>query len=268
VSTSVAIIGVGNMGRAVLAGLVASGHDPASIYVGTRREEHAAQLRETYGVVPLANDEAVRRADVVVLGVKPYDVVALLTGLEDAFRDGQLVISLAAGITTAAIEAAVPGAVEVVRVMPNTPADIGEGMAIVSPGASASDENVVLAELLMASTGKVVRLAEKHIDAAAAISGSGPAYVFYVAEAMIEAGVHLGLTRAVASELTTQTLVGASLLLRETGEHPAVLRENVTSPGGTTAAALREFETHRLRAAFLDATRANVARSREIAQGS
>jgi len=266
--TTIAIIGVGNMGGAVLSGLLASGHGPGSIYVGTRREEHAAALREQHGVVPVDNDEAVRHADVVIVGVKPYDVVSLLSGLSDAFRPGQLVISLAAGITTPAIEAALPDGVEVVRVMPNTPATIGEGMAIVSPGASASDDSIVLAELLTASTGKVVRLPEKHLDAGTALSGSGPAYVFYVAEALIEAGVHLGLTRAVATELTTQTLVGASLLLRESGEHPAVLRENVTSPGGTTAAALRKFEDHGVRAAFLDATRANVARSQEIAQGS
>ena len=265
-TTTIALIGVGNMGGAVLAGLVASGHDPKSIYVGTRREEHAVELREAFGVVPVANDEAVRRADVVILGVKPYDIVSLVTSVQDAFHDGQVVISLAAGITTATIEAAVPDGVEVVRVMPNTPATIGEGMTIVSPGASASDDSIVLTEVLMASTGKVVRLPEKNLDAATAVSGSGPAYVFYVAEALIEAGVHLGLTRAVATELTTQTLVGASLLLRDTGEHPAVLRENVTSPGGTTAAAIRQFEEHGVRAAFLAATRANVARSQEIAQ--
>jgi pyrroline-5-carboxylate reductase len=163
------------------------------------------------------------------------------------------------------MEAAVADGVAVVRVMPNSPALVGEGMSVVAGGSSASDDDVADAAALMRAVGDVAVMPEKHVDAAGAISGSGPAYVFYVAEALVEAGVHLGLPRATAAQLVTQTLAGSSLLMRETGERPAVLREQVTSPGGTTAASLRVLESAAVRAAFLDATRANRDRSREIA---
>jgi pyrroline-5-carboxylate reductase len=247
----------------VLSGLVKAGHSPSDLYAGVRRPERGAELHAQYGVHALPSREAAAAADIVVLGVKPYDVVAMLSSLE--LRPGQLVVSLAAGITTAAMEAAVPDGVAVVRVMPNTPSLVGEGMSVVAGGARASDEDVADAVALMKAVGDVAVVPEKQVDAAAAISGSGPAYVFYVAEALVEAGVHLGLPRTTASQLVTQTLAGSSLLLRETGEHPAVLREQVTSPGGTTAAALRVLESAAVRAAFLDATRANRDRSREIA---
>ena len=263
--STTAIIGVGNMGEAVLAGLLKAGHAPASVIPGVRRPEQAAELAETYGVTALDPAEAAGRADVLVLAVKPYQVLDLLGGF--ALRPGQLVVSLAAGLTTAAIEAAVPDGVAVVRVMPNTPSLVGEGMSVISAGASASADDVARAEELLGAIGAVAVVPESQIDAAAAISGSGPAYVFYLAEALVEAGVHLGLPRAVSAQLVTQTLVGSSLMLRETGEHPAVLRENVTSPGGTTAAALRIFENAGLRGTLLDATRANRDRSREIARG-
>lgn len=259
----IAIIGVGNMGEAVLSGLVKSGRSPADLFAGVRRPEHGEQLAERYGVRALSSTEAVAQAEVVVIGVKPYDVVGLLGSL--GLRPGQLVVSLAAGIPTGTMEAAVSDGVAVVRVMPNTPSLVGEGMSVVAGGASASDDDVADAVALMKAVGDVAVVPEKHVDAAAAISGSGPAYVFLVAEALVEAGVHLGLPRATAAQLVTQTLAGSSLLLRETGEHPAVLREQVTSPGGTTAAALRVLESAAVRAAFLDATRANRDRSREIA---
>jgi pyrroline-5-carboxylate reductase len=259
----IAIIGVGNMGEAVLSGIVNAGRAPSDIVAGVRRAERGEELAARYGVGTGSAPEAAASADIVVLGVKPYDVVAMLSSLD--LRPGQLVVSLAAGITTQAMEAAVPEGVAVVRTMPNTPSLIGEGMTVVAGGASASDEDIEDAVALMRATGEVAVVDEKHVDAAAAISGSGPAYVFYVAEALVEAGVHLGLPRATASQLVTQTLAGSSLLLRQSGEHPAVLRENVTSPGGTTAAALRVLESAAVRAAFLDATRANRDRSREIA---
>jgi pyrroline-5-carboxylate reductase len=262
----IAIIGVGNMGEAVLSGLVRSGHAPADLVAGVRRPERGAELAERYGVGSAPAAEAAAGADIVVLGVKPYDVVPVLSSLELA--PGQLVVSLAAGIPTAAMEAAVPAGVAVVRVMPNTPSLVGEGMSVVAAGASASEEDVSDAVALMGAVGEAVVVPEKQVDAAAAISGSGPAYVFYVAEALVEAGVHLGLPRTVASQLVTQTLAGSSLLLRESGEHPAVLREQVTSPGGTTAAALRELETHKVRAAFLAAMEAARDRSRSLAEGS
>jgi pyrroline-5-carboxylate reductase len=262
--TRIAIVGVGNMGEAVLSGLVKAGHAPGDLVAGVRRPERGAELAERYGVAAAPAAEAAAGADVVVLGIKPYDVVAMLGSLD--LRPGQLVVSLAAGIPTAAMEAAVADGVPVVRVMPNTPSLVGEGMSVVAGGASASEQDVADAVALMGAVGQAVVVPEKQVDAAAAISGSGPAYVFYVAEALVEAGVHLGLPRPVATQLVTQTLAGSSLLLRESGEHPAVLREQVTSPGGTTAAALAALESAAVRAAFLDATRANRDRSLQIAQ--
>lgn len=257
---SIAVVGVGNMGEAVLAGLVKNGHE---VRAGVRRPERAAELEERYGVHAGPAAEAAAGAEVVVLGVKPYDIVSVAGQLD--LQPGQLLVSLAAGITTAAIEASVPDGVAVVRVMPNTPSLIGEGMSVVAGGVSASQQQVERAAELMRAVGEVAVVPEKQVDAAAAISGSGPAYVFYLAEALIEAGVHLGLPRATSRQLVAQTLVGSSDLLQQSGEHPAVLRENVTSPGGTTAAALRVLESEGVRAAFLQATRANRDRSREIA---
>jgi pyrroline-5-carboxylate reductase len=158
--------------------------------------------------------------------------------------------------------------VPVVRVMPNTPALVDEGMAAVSPGAHCDDAHLERAEALLRATGKVVRVPEHHQDAVTAISGSGPAYIFYVVEAMIEAGVLLGLPRSTATELVVQTLYGAATMLRETGEHPTVLREQVSSPAGTTMAALRQLDDHKVRAAFLTAMEAARDRSRELSSGS
>ncbi|MGH3335614.1 MAG: pyrroline-5-carboxylate reductase, partial [Nocardioides sp.] len=200
--------------------------------------------------------------------VKPQDMDDLLAEIAGELKPGQLLVSLAAGITTAFIEARVPDGVAVVRVMPNTPALVDEGMAAISPGSHCDDVHLAEAESLMASTGKVMRIPERQMDAVTAISGSGPAYIFFVVESMIEAGVHLGLPRSTATELVVQTVVGSAHMLRETGTHPAVLREQVTSPGGTTAAALRELEIHKVRAAFLAAMEAARDRSRALAAGS
>jgi pyrroline-5-carboxylate reductase len=182
-------------------------------------------------------------------------------------RPGQLVVSLAAGITTSFIESRLPEGVAVVRVMPNTPALVDEGMAAISRGSHCDESHLEEAETLMASTGHVLRVPERQQDAVTAISGSGPGYLFFVVESMIEAGVHLGLPRGTATELVVQTMVGSAKLLRETGEHPTVLRERVTSPGGTTAAAIRELEDHKVRAAFLTAMEAARHRARARAEG-
>lgn len=258
---TIAIIGVGNMGGAVLSGLLEAGR--TDVVAVVRRPEQVVELADR-GVRTVSPAEAAQ-ADVVVVAVKPYGVVPMLQEIAASLRSGAVVVSLAAGVTTAQMEAVVPDGVSVVRVMPNTPALIGKGMSVVSPGARASVEAQGRAEDLMLTVGKVVTVPERLIDASAAISGSGPAYVFYVAEALIEAGVHLGLTRSDATLLVTQTLVGSGELMAETGTHPAILREQVTSPGGTTAAALRVLEAAGVRAAFLDAARANRDRSRELA---
>jgi pyrroline-5-carboxylate reductase len=263
-----AILGVGVMGETLLSGLVRAGRRVDSLLVGEKRADRAHELEERYGVAVVSNVEAARKADTLALVVKPQDMGTLLDEIAGELRPGQLVVSLAAGITTAFIEARVPDGVAVVRVMPNTPALVDEGMAAIAPGSHCDDAHLAEAESLLASTGKVLRVPEKQMDAVTAISGSGPAYLFFVVESMIEAGVHLGLPRATSTELVVQTVVGSATMLRETGTHPVVLREQVTSPGGTTAAALRELEVHGVRAAFLAAMEAARDRSRELAEGS
>ncbi len=263
-----AIIGAGVMGETLLSGLVRAGRRVDQLMVGEKRAERARELEERYGVAVVSNRDAAAKADTVALVVKPQDMADVLEEIAPVLRAGQLLVSLAAGITTAFIESRVPEGVAVVRVMPNTPALVDEGMAAIAPGSHCDESHLAEAESLMASTGKVLRIPEKQMDAVTAISGSGPAYIFFVVESMIEAGVHLGLPRSTATELVVQTLVGSATMLRETGTHPAVLREQVTSPGGTTASALRELEIHRVRAAFLAAMEAARNRSRELAEGS
>jgi pyrroline-5-carboxylate reductase len=261
----VAIFGAGVMGETLLAGLLRSGRAAADLLIAERRTDRADELRERYGIDAAGNADAAAQADVLLLVVKPQDMGDLLGEIAGSVKPGKLVVSLAAGVTTAYVESRLPDGVAVVRVMPNTPALVGEGMAAISAGTHCSDDDLAVAEDLLSANGRVVRVPEKQQDAVTAVSGSGPAYVFLVVEAMIEAGVHLGLPRPTATELAVQTLVGAGKLLRETGEHPALLRERVTSPGGTTAAALRELEAHGLRAAFLAALEAAATRSRELA---
>jgi pyrroline-5-carboxylate reductase len=263
-----AVIGAGVMGETLLSGLVRAGRRVDQLLVGEKREARAAELEERYGVAVVSNIEAAAKADTVALVVKPQDMADVLREIAPVLRPGQLLVSLAAGITTEFIESHVPEGVAVVRVMPNTPALVDQGMSAISPGSHCDDDHLAEAEQLMASVGKVVLVPEKQQDAVTAISGSGPAYIFFVVESMIEAGVHLGLPRTTATELTIQTLVGSAAMLAETGEHPTVLREQVTSPGGTTAAALRELEIHKVRAAFLAALEAARDRSRELAAGS
>jgi pyrroline-5-carboxylate reductase len=264
---TVAILGAGVMGEALLSGLVRAGKRVDELLVTERRPERVKELEDRYGVEVVDNPTAVKRADTVVVVVKPQDMGVLLDEVASSVRPDQLVVSLAAGITTGFIESRLPEGVAVVRVMPNTPALVDEGMAAISPGSHCDDGHLRLAEDLLRSTGKVQRVPEKQMDVVTAISGSGPAYVFYVVEAMIEAGVHMGLPRATATEFVVQTLVGSAKLLRETGEHPTVLREGVTSPGGTTAAAIRLLEEGRVRADFLAAIEAARDRSRALSSG-
>jgi pyrroline-5-carboxylate reductase len=264
---SVAILGAGVMGETLLSGLIRAGRRADDLLVGEKRSERALELQERYGVRTVGNVEAAQKAETVVLVVKPQDMDDLLNEIAAVVQPGQLVVSLAAGITTAFIESRLPEGAAVVRVMPNTAALVDEGMAAISRGSHCDEEHLVEAESLLASVGRVIRVPEHQLDAVTAVSGSGPAYIFFVVESMIEAGVHLGLPRGTAAELVVQTVVGSAKLLRETGEHPTVLRERVTSPGGTTAAAVRELEDHKVRAAFLTALEAARDRSRALAEG-
>ena len=253
------------MGETVLSGLIRAGWDPADLVATDRRPERQAELRAAYGIAVLDNVGAVTGADTVVLVVKPQDMAGLLDEIAPALAAPTLVVSLAAGVATSTIEQRLPAGNPVVRVMPNTPAQVDEGMAAISAGSTATREHLDRVEEILSATGRVVVVPEGYQDAVTAISGSGPAYLFFVVEAMIEAGVHLGLPRDVSTELVVQTMLGSAKLLRESGEHPTVLRERVTSPGGTTAAALRELEDHKVRAAFLSAIEAARDRSRDLA---
>jgi pyrroline-5-carboxylate reductase len=264
----VAIFGAGVMGETLLAGLIRAGRPASDLVVTERREDRAAELRERHGVEVISNVEAAERADTLVFVVKPQDMGALCDEIAPHVRPGALVVSLAAGITTEFLESHLPQGCPVVRVMPNTPALVDQGMAAIAPGVHCDQEHLVEARQLLEAVGRVVVLDEKHLDAVTAISGSGPAYFFYIVEAMIEAGVFLGLPRSTATELVVQTCYGAATMLRETGEHPSVLREQVTSPGGTTVAALRTLDDHKVRAAFISALEAARDRSHELASGS
>ena len=265
---TVAIFGAGVMGETLLSGLIRAGRDAADLVITEPREQRAEELAARYQVRVLPNAAAVRAAKTLVLVVKPQDMPGLVDEIAPVLQPGSLVVSLAAGITTGFLERRLPGGTAVVRVMPNTPALVDQGMAAISPGMHCDEQHLAEAEDLLRSCGKVVRVAEKHQDAVTAISGSGPAYIFYVVEAMIEGGVLLGMPRATATELVVQTLYGAATMLKETGQHPTVLREQVSSPGGTTMAALRQLDDHKVRAAFLTAIEAAADRSRELASGS
>ncbi len=261
----VAIFGAGVMGETLLSGLLRAGRPTDQLVITERRADRAAELTEKYGVQVLDNAEAAAIADTLVLVVKPQDMGGLLAEISPHVGDGNLVVSLAAGITTSYLEARLPQGRPVVRVMPNTPALVDQGRAAIRAGAHCEAEHLREAEALLAATGKVREVPEKLQDAVTAISGSGPAYIFYVVEAMIEAGVVLGMPRTTATELVVQTLFGAATMIKETGQHPTVLREQVTSPGGTTAAALRTLDDHKVRAAFITAMEAAAKRSAELA---
>ncbi|MFC4912144.1 pyrroline-5-carboxylate reductase [Actinomadura gamaensis] len=263
----IAILGAGKMGEALLSGVLRAGRRPAELRATARREERAALLRERYGVETVPNREAARTADVLVLAVKPQDMGALLDEIGPHVPAGTLVVSMAAGITTGYVEDQLGDGVPVVRVMSNTPVHVDEAMSVISPGSHAGEEHLKLAEELLSPVGKVLRIPESLQDGATALSGSGPAYFYYLVEAMVDAGILLGMPRAAALEMVIQSAVGAAVMLRDSGEHPVLLREAVTSPGGTTIAAIRELEKHGVRAAVLEAIEAARNRGRELAAG-
>ena len=202
-----------------------------------------------------------------MIAVKPQDFAVLLGEIGQVLRPEQTVLSVAAAIPTALIESRVTAGVPVVRAMPNAPAVVHEGIAGVCAGAHADDRHLELAEEVLAHLGGVVRVPESYMDAVTAVSGSGPAYFALLAEAMIEAGILLGLSRQVSTDLVVQTMLGTAKLLRDEKMHPVELREAVTSPGGTTIRAIRELERAGVRAAFLNAIQAAMERSRELASG-
>jgi pyrroline-5-carboxylate reductase len=261
---AVAILGGGKIGEALLSGLLRGERTAADVVVSEKHPERAAYLSETFGVQVTDIPTAVKQAETLLIAVKPQDIDALLAELAKAIETRHLVVSVAAGVTTAHIERALPAGVSVVRCMPNTPALVDEAMTAVAPGSHADEAHLEIAEALLASVGRVVRVPESQLDAVTALSGSGPAYFFYLVEAMIDAGILLGLPRTLAQDLIVQTAIGSAVMLRDSGEHPVQLREAVTSPGGTTIAAIRELEVHGVRAALLAAIEAAARRSREL----
>ena len=261
------IVGGGRMGEALIGGLLAAGWaKPDEIVVVERLASRGAELEERFPGVRVV--DSVVRSDGAVVAVKPGDVAGVCAELSAA--GVTRVLSIAAGVTTAAIERACGDrdpAVRVVRAMPNTPALVGAGASAIAGGTAADDDDLVWAESILAAVGVVVRVSEGALDAVTGLSGSGPAYVFLVAESLIDAGVLAGLTRDVSTTLAVQTLLGAARLLSETGDDAAALKAAVTSPGGTTAAGLRALEDRAVRAAFLDAVSAATERSRELGAG-
>jgi len=263
----IAILGAGKMGEALVSGLLRAGRNPMEVLAVVRRPERAAQLRETYGVEVVAAGDAAKAADTLVITVKPQDMNVLLDEIAPHLPADRLIISVAAGIPTAVIERRLGGEVPVVRVMSNTPVLVDEAMSVISAGRYAGEQHLRRAEELLRPVGKVLRIPESQQDAATALSGSGPAYVYFLVEAMVDAGILLGIPRTTAMEMVTQAVYGAATMLRETGEHPVILREAVTSPGGTTISAIRELERHSVRAAFLEAIESARDRGAELGGG-
>jgi pyrroline-5-carboxylate reductase len=266
----VAVLGAGTLGEALIAGLISGGwRKPDEIVATGRREERVNELREKLGVeATLSNADAVADAALIVIAVKPQDFDVLLEEIAPVVSPDQTVLSVAAAIPTTAIEERLPKGVPVVRAMPNAPAIVHEGIAGMCAGANADEPHLALAEEALLHLGAVVRVPEPYMDAVTAVSGSGPAYFALLAEAMIEAGILLGLGREVSTQLVVQTMLGSAKLLRDEQMHPVELRERVTSPGGTTIRAVRELEQAGVRAAFLNAIQAAMDRSRELAAGA
>jgi pyrroline-5-carboxylate reductase len=268
VSRRIAILGAGRLGESLVRGFLSSGwRKPDELAVTARRAERVEALRAAYGVAATtSNAAAVEGASLVVIAVKPQDMNDVLAEIAPALRAEQVLLSVAAGVTTSFIERHLSPEARVVRAMPNAPALVHEGIAGVAGGRSASAADLELAEEALGHLGAVVRVSEYDLDAVTALSGSGPAYFALLAEAMIEAGLLLGLSRDVSTKLVVQTMFGSALLLRDEDIHPVQLRETVTSPGGTTTRAIQELERSGVRAAFLNAISAATERSRELAQ--
>ncbi|WP_235939380.1 pyrroline-5-carboxylate reductase [Occultella kanbiaonis] len=260
----VALIGAGVMGEAILVSLIGA-VGAERIRISDGRAEHGAAVAQRHGVRWCAtNTEAVDGVGAVIIAVKPKDVGALATEIDGVLDAAALVVSIAAGIPTAYLESRLGGANPVVRVMPNTPATIGHGVSVLSAGTSATADHLDRTEQLLAGTGTVLRVDEAYQDVVTGISGSGPAYVFYLIDALAEAGVLGGLSRDVALDLARATVAGSGAMALASGEHPAILRERVSSPAGTTVAGVRELDERGVRAAVIAAVDAARARSVEL----
>lgn len=271
----IAILGSGSMGTAILAGLLKAGFDASSVAVSTNSVVSANALAERFGVTahpieanPQANSNAVTGADVVLVAVKPKFVPDVLAGVAASLAPNALVISVAAGVTTATMEAAVPESVAVIRSMPNTPAIVGRGVTGVAVGSRATEAQLTRAVSLFETVGSVVVLPENQIDELGTVSGSGPAYVYFLMEQFTAAAEGMGFDNATARKLVEETFLGASLLLAAGDKSPQELRRQVTSPNGTTERAIAKLQEGNLDNLFAVATAAALARSKELAAGA
>jgi pyrroline-5-carboxylate reductase len=263
---TVAVIGAGKIGELVLSGLLRAGWPADQLLVTARRPARGSELSQRYGVRHVDNLTAVAEADVLAVSVKPQDAGALLDEIGAKVPADKLIISLCAGLPTSFFAARLPEGTPVVRVMTNTPALVDQAMTAISAGPHANASHLAIAEEMFTPLGSTIQVPESQQDAVTALSGSGPAYFYLLVEAMIDAGILLGLPRQVAHELIVQTAIGSAVMLRDSGEHPVKLREAVTSPAGTTISAIRELENHGVRAALLSALEAARDRAREIAE--
>ena len=260
----IAVLGAGVMGEVFVAGLIRGGTPAARIVISEKREERAREVAQAHGVHALPAADAVREATTVLILVKPQDMAALLEEIAEHLADGTVVVSLAAGIRLDALESALPSGVAAVRAMPNTPALVDRGITAITPGATCSPVQADYVESLLSAVGPVVRVPEDLQDAVTATSGSGPAYVFLLIESMVAAAQDLGLDADTARELVVQTVLGAATMAAQPGADAATLRQQVTSPNGTTAAALAEFEAGGFRDLVLRAMTAARDRGREL----
>ncbi len=264
-SNKIGFIGGGNMAEALIKGLLAGGVPAGDILVGEPLAARGEQLLSRYGVaVTGSNAEVVQKSDVVLLAVKPQTASFVLQEISSVSAPARLYISIMAGVTIATMEALLPTGSRVVRVMPNTPALVLEGASAISSGSLVSSDELALTRRILELVGKTWVVEEKLLDAVTGLSGSGPAYVLTFIEALADAGVKNGIPRDIAAGLAVQTVYGTARLLRETGEHPAILREKVTSPGGTTIAGLHILDRDGFRGTVINAVDAATARSREL----
>jgi len=263
---TIAVIGAGKIGEVLLSGLLRAGWPVDRLLATARRQERGAELTERYGVRVVDNATAAAQADVLAISVKPQDAEALMADLGPRVPQEKLVVSLCAGLPTTFFAKWLPAGAPIVRVMTNTPALVDEAMTAISAGVHATAEHLALAEEMFRPLGRTIRVPESQQDAVTALSGSGPAYFYFLVEAMTDAGILLGLPRQAAHDLIVQTAIGSAIMLRDSGEHPVKLREAVTSPAGTTISAIRELENHGVRAALLAALEAARDRARELAE--
>lgn len=261
----IGFVGGGNMAEALIRGLLRTHVAADAMLVADPSDERRRHLAASYGVAVAAdNRTVVAGCDLVVLAVKPQLVAEVLHDCAPAWAERKLLVSILAGVATATLEGALPGVPRVVRAMPNLPAVVGAGATAIAAGRAATAADLETARHLFASAGTVQTVAEGQLDAVTGLSGSGPAYIFTVIEALADGGVQEGLPRDVAQALALQTVLGAALLVKESGEHTAVLRDRVCSPGGTTIAGIKTLEEKGLRAALMEAVASATRRSREL----